>query len=48
MLANPEDAVIGKGERSVGDLHGCDRGGVVPLEPAESMARKPVLQVLLV
>ena len=47
VLANPEDAVIGKGERSVGDLHGRDRGGVVPLEPAESMARKPVLQVPL-
>ena len=43
-----EDDVSGEGERSVGDLHGHDRGRVVPLEPADSMAWKPVLQVPLV
>ena len=39
------DDVNGEGERTVGDLRGCHRGRVGALESAESLARKPVLQV---
>ena len=40
-----EDDVDDEGERTVGDVRGRHRGGVVPLEPEESLAGKPVLQV---